>query len=259
MTIITSVYNQAGGVGKTTLVQNVSYHLVELGYRVLAIDLDPQSTLSAFMGIDRAELKKTVYHSLMQDEPLPIIKSAFGFDFAPANLGLQNAESELVTADMKEMRLKDALEPVLKDYDLILIDCPPQLGNLTYISLVASTHILVPIATQFKAFDSTELLMATYKRARARANRSLKFAAFVPTMYDGRNLADTRVYKALAEQLSELAPVLDPIPRSVAFVDASEKRQPLAVYQPRHPAIVPLKKIAKRLAELCPTMNQSPN
>jgi len=212
--------------------------------------MDPQASLTTFMGIDPVELTKTVYEALVGEELLPIKGKIHGMDIAPSNINLSAAELELVAALMRERRLKSALEPVLDKYDFILIDCPPSLGILSILSLVAATHVLVPIQTQFKAFQGTDLLLSTVAGLRAKANRQLRFAGFVPTMFDGRTAQETRTYKAIQEQLSALAVVFTPIPRSIVFADASEARLPLALANPKHPAVRVLEKIAEGLEDL---------
>lgn len=246
---IVTVFNQAGGVGKTTLVMNLGYHLAQCGLRTLLIDMDPQASLTTFMGLDPVDLDATIYESLIDTAPVPVTQNVHGMSLAPANLNLSAAELELVVADMRDLRLKDALVPLQDDFDVILVDCPPSLGILTYISLVAAHEVLVPIQTQFKAFQGTDLLLRTVARVRARPNRSLKIAGFLPTMFDGRNSQDERTYAAIREQLAPLGNVFMPIPRSTVFADAAEARQPLALYQPRHPAVTILNDIGETLAE----------
>ena len=246
---VVTVFNQAGGVGKTTLVMNLGYHLAQGGLRTLLIDMDPQASLTTFMGLDPVELDATIYESLINTVPVPVMQNVHGMSLAPANLNLSAAELELVVADMRDLRLKDALAPLQDDFDVILVDCPPSLGILTYISLVAAHELLVPIQTQFKAFQGTDLLLRTVARVRARPNRALRIAGFLPTMFDGRNSQDERTYAAIKEQLAPLANVFMPIPRSTVFVDAAEIRQPLALYQPKHPAVAILGEISKTLAE----------
>ena len=151
MSQIIALFNQSGGVGKTTLTMNLCYQLSVRSNRVLLVDMDPQASLTTFMGIDPVELSKTVYEAIVGDEPLPIHDKIHGIDIAPANINLSAAELELVSALMREMRLKEALSSITKEYDFILIDCPPSLGILSVISLVAATHVLVPIQTQFKS------------------------------------------------------------------------------------------------------------
>jgi chromosome partitioning protein len=247
---VITLFNQSGGVSKSTLAMNLAYHLQERKHRVLLIDMDPQGSLTTFMGLDPTSLKQTVYDSILHSKPLPIHAKIHGMDLAPANINLSAAELELVVADMRDGRLKEAIEPVLEQYDFILIDCPPSLGLLSYISLVASTHVLVPIQTQYKAFCGTELLLSTVARVRSRPNRKLKIAGFIPTMYDSRNVQDFRTLEAIREQLAKVGEVYEPIPRSTAFADASEDHVPLAVYNRKHPAVSILKKIAQSLEKL---------
>lgn len=250
MTKTIALFNQSGGVGKTTLTMNLGYHLGLRNNKVLLADIDPQASLTTFMGIDPEELDKTIYESIVDEEPLQIIKGINGLDLVPANINLSAAELELVSSLMREVRLKNALNSIANDYDFILLDCPPSLGILTVLSLVAATHVLVPIQTQFKSFQGTDLLLNTVARLRKAANRNLKIAGFIPTMFDGRTAQETRTYKAIKEQLSPLATVYEPIPRSVVFPDASEKRIPLALHQPKHPAVKVINKIVKKLERL---------
>ena len=119
----------------------------------------------------------------------------------------------------------------------ILIDCLPSLGLLSFVSLVAATHVLVPIETHIKAFEGTDELLQTLNSVK-KANKKLLIAGFVPTRYAKNNSADVRTLGAIQEQLSSWSQVFPPIPRATAFVDASEERSPLAVYAPKHPAVI---------------------
>lgn len=152
--------------------------------------------------------------------------------------------------DFREVRLQDAIVPIKDNYDFILIDCPPSLGLLSYISLVAATHVLVPIETHYKAFEGTNLLLQTVARIRKKGNRSLKIAGFVPSRYAATNSQDKRTLKAIQEQFAPVAPVYSPIPRITAFVDASEKQVPLAVYEPKNAVIKILDQLAAKMEKL---------
>jgi chromosome partitioning protein len=209
------------------------------------------------MGLDPYELDKTIYHAILHDEPLPIHKGIYaqnqkevgtpGVDLVPANLGLALAERELMSAMMSDFRLREALLPVQEQYDFILIDCPPSLGNLAYISLVAATHVLIPIQSQYKAFIGVQQLFDTIKLVRARPNRNLAIAGFVPTMYDRRNSHDERTLAAIQEQLSTVATVYPPIARSTIFADASEEHLPVALYDRKHPVLKTMNQIIEGL------------
>jgi chromosome partitioning protein len=250
VTKIIALFNQSGGVGKTTLTMNLGYQIALKKHRVLLVDMDPQASLTTFMGIDPVELEKTVYEAIVSEEPLPIHQQIHNMDIAPANINLSAAEIELVSTLMREMRCKNALSPLANQYDYILIDCPPSLGILSVISLVAANYVLVPIQCQFKAFQGTDLLLNTVARLRKAANPQLEIAGFIPTMYDSRTAQESRTYKAMQEQLSMLAPVFDPVPKTIAFADASEANVPLAKMKSSHPAIKVFKQIVKHLETL---------
>lgn len=239
MTCIIAFFNQAGGVGKTTLTQNLGYHLYQRGHRVLLVDLDPQGSLTTFMGLEPADLEKTIYEALVrsdedEDSPLPIHLDSYGLDLVPANILLANAEQELIFAELREFRLKQVLAPMLDNYDFILIDCPPSLGILSHISLVASTHVLVPIQCQFKALKGTDSLLKTVARVRKRLNKDLKLAGFVPTMYSMSNALDNRILESIQEQLLTIATVFPPMPRATAVAEAAEQGKPLALCPNKH-------------------------
>ncbi len=241
---IISLFNQAGGVGKTTTTQNLGYHLARRQNRVLLIDIDPQASLTIFMGIEPSSLKKTIYNSLIPDEEpedsLSIHQQLHDMDLVPANILLANAEQELIFEELRELRLKQVINPIKDDYDFILIDCPPSLGILSYISLVAATHILIPLECQFKALMGTDSLLQTVARVKKRLNPELKIAGFVPTMYQSRNSLDKRTYESIREQLSPIGEIFTPIPRATSIAEAAELAKPLALSNNKHKATLAL-------------------
>lgn len=250
MTRILAIFNQAGGVAKTTLTQNLGYQLARRDHSILLVDMDPQASLTTFMGLVPEELEQTVYEAVVEEDPLVIHKNIHQLDLVPTNTDLSVAEMQLVSADLREMRLKSALEAIEQEYDFILIDCPPSLGLLSYISLVAATHVLVPVQTQFKAFEGTDNLLTTVARVKTKINRKLTIAGFVPTIYDSRNAQDTRTLGAIQEQLSAIGTIFPAIPRSTAFPDAAEQRLPLMLHSPKHPAVAVLEQIAEGVESL---------
>lgn len=250
MTKVIAVFNQAGGVAKSTLTYNLGYHLVQKGHRVLLIDMDPQASLTKFLGLIPAQLEQTVSDAIIDEQPLSIHKEIHGMDLAPSSRILSGAEMQLVSAAMRDLRLKEAIEPIQDSYDFILIDCPPSLGLLSYISLVAATHVLVPVETHLKAFEGTDELLQTLTHVKNKANRKLQIIGFVPTRYAHQNSADKRTLGAISEQLSSWGKIFPPIPRATAFVDATEDRVPLAIYEPKHPAVAVLDQLAKHMESL---------
>jgi chromosome partitioning protein len=238
MTKILALFNQAGGVAKSTTALNLGYHLSQRSHRVLLLDIDPQASLTSFMGIEPSELETTIYDALVpkdeEEKPLPIHKNIHGMDLIPSNIDLANAEQELIFAELRELRLKQLLEAIASNYDFILIDCPPSLGILSHISLVASTHVLVPIQCQFKALKGTDSLLKTVARIRKRLNPQLKIAGFLPTMYQSSTSLDNRTLESIQEQLGEIATIFPPIPRATAVAEAAEEGKPLALCANKH-------------------------
>jgi chromosome partitioning protein len=250
-TPIIALFNQSGGVAKTTLTQNLGYHLA-LKHRVLLLDLDPQASLTTFMGLEPDDLLETIRNAIVDtNKPLPIYSEKIhGMFLVPADISLSASELQLAGVMSREQRLKNALKPIQENYDFILIDCPPSLGLLSIISLTAATHILVPVQCQFKSFKGTELLLETVVQVQANTNPDLQFAGFVPTMLDARTAQESRTAKALHQELSEYGTVYPPIPKTIAFADASERRMPLALYDKKHPAVALLQQIADSLEKL---------
>jgi chromosome partitioning protein len=239
---IISLFNQAGGVGKTTITQNIGYHLAQNHQKVLLIDLDPQASLTSFMGLEPSEQEMTIYQPLVEEQEasLPIQTNLFGVDFVPSNLLLANAEQQLIFANLREFRLQQILEPIRPNYDFILIDCPPSLGLLSLIALVASDGVLVPIQTQFKATVGTDSLLQTVYKVRKQINSKLQIVGFIPTQYLRTNKTEQRVLELIEEQLSAVAPILTPLPRATAIAEATEYGMPFALTPKKNSAIVKL-------------------
>jgi chromosome partitioning protein len=235
-----ALFNQSGGVGKTTLCQNLGYQLVTRGARVLLLDMDPQASLTTFMGLDVTELSETIYEALISEEghPLAVHSNLHQMDLAPANITLANAEQELILVEQRELRLQQALTPLLGNYDFVLIDCPPSLGILSQISLVAADYVLVPIQTQFKALMGTDFLLQTVKKIQRRLNPELKIAGFCPTMYSSANALDQRTLESIKEQLGKIAPVFTPIPRATAIAEAAEYGMPMGLSPKKQKSIL---------------------
>lgn len=229
---------------------NLGYALAKKKKKVLLLDLDPQASLTTFMGIEPHELDITVYDALVETFHLNIKNKIHGLDLAPTNINLSLAEMELVSALNREQRLKQVLFPILPNYDFILIDCPPSLGILSILALTAATHLLVPIETEFKSYFGTGLLLDTVARIRRHVNPDLDFAGFVPMKFDKRRSQHLRTYEQMKEELTKLGTVFTPIPDSTVFPDSTEERLPLALYKPKHPAVKVFNDIAKHLLQL---------
>ncbi|MBD1866451.1 ParA family protein [Leptolyngbya sp. FACHB-671] len=251
MAKVITIFNQAGGVGKTSLTMNLGYQLGQRKkQKVLLIDMDPQASLTIFMGVDPTEQEATVKDAILDKKALPILSEIHGMDLVPANILLSAAEMQLSSVLRRELRLKQAIDKVTDRYSFILIDSPPSLGMLSTLSLVAANYVLVPSQTQFKSIQGTNLVLQTIADVRDAIDHKLELAGVVPTIYAKGTLQDREALGVLESQLSAITKVYSPLPRSTAFPDASQERLPLAVFSPKHPAVTILKQIAKDLEKL---------
>ncbi|MEL7085768.1 MAG: ParA family protein [Cyanobacteria bacterium J06597_1] len=251
-TKIISLFNEAGGVGKTTVTHNLGYHLALQGKRVLLIDMDPQASLTVFLGFNPFELDEaeTACASLLDKAPLPIRKNVCGMDVVLSNISLSRAEIGLVNLNFREGRLKEAMRPIHSDYDFILIDCPPSLGQLVVVSLMAATHVLIPVECQFKAFMGSDALLFTIGNIKKFGNPNLKIAGFIPSKYASVNSQDRRTLAAIQDQFGQAAPIYEPIPRLTAFADASEQRIPLVAYNSKSAGVKAFDSLAAQMDAL---------
>jgi chromosome partitioning protein len=249
MAKIIALFNQSGGVGKSTLTMNLGYQLAQRSRRVLLVDMDPQASLTTFMGLEPYDLEPTISDALLRDMPLPVHPQIHGMDLLPANITLSAAEVQLHSAIAREWKLKRILDRVAEDYDYILIDCPPTLGILSILSLVAATHIMIPLQTHYKAYKGTDLLLDTVRQIQEQVNADLAIAGIVPMMFSNTG-QDKAILEATQQQLNEVATVFPPISRAIAFADASMSHQPLAVYDPKHAMVKVLETITSSLEAL---------
>ena len=189
MTAILTIANQKGGVGKTTTAINLAAAIALRKKRTLLIDLDPQAN-SSITFFDMAEVQTSMFDVLGEHraELASVIKVTKNpmLAVAPSRLALAKLEQQLSGQFDAPYKLKDALAPVLKEYDYIIIDTPPALGILTVNALVASTHLLVPIQAAYFAIEGTDDLLETYERIRARPNPALKVLGVLITLFDKR-------------------------------------------------------------------------
>ncbi|PJZ46901.1 MULTISPECIES: ParA family protein [Leptospira] len=231
---IVSISNQKGGVGKTTTAINLASNLVDLGKKVLLLDIDPQGNSGSGLGLEVQSLNKTTYEVLIGElSAREAVQKTFvnNLDIIPSNINLSGLEVDFLGMERKEFKLKDALASVKESYDYILIDCPPSLGVLTINALCASQSVMITLQTEYFALEGLSQLMRIISLVQSQWNPSLALEGVLLTMYDKRtNLAnqvaeDVRNY--FKEKVYETV-----IPRNVKLSEAPSFGKPINYYDP---------------------------
>ena len=227
---IIAVVNQKGGVGKTTTAVNLTAALTELGLKVLLCDFDPQANATSGMGLDKRKIKHTVYDAIIGrcETEKAIVATKYG-DVLPSSADLAGAGVELIGEPDRERKLRNALEPVKDQYDLILIDCPPSLEMLTLNGLIAAEGILVPVQCEYFALEGLSDLMGTLRTVKRKLNPRLEIFGVALTMFDGRTNFSTQV----AEEVRRHFPgkvFSAVVPRNIRLAEAPSHGIPVTSY-----------------------------
>ena len=230
MGIVISLLNHKGGVGKTTSTVNIGAALVELGHKVLLIDLDPQANLSISLGVPRQRV--TIYEALKGEGDLVPYTCKEGLDIITSSLDLSGAEMELINEPGREYILRDLIGQVSDNYDYVLLDCPPALGLLTLNALTSSRYVLIPLQTEFLAVQGLAKIKQVIDKVRARLNKQLDMLGVFATMYDNRRVLNREVMETIQRYFSDR--VFDTaIRENIALAEAPAQRKDIFSYSPK--------------------------
>ena len=227
--------NQKGGVGKTTTCVNLASYLAKMGLKILIIDMDPQGNATTGLGIVKSSLDYSVYNVMTEEIDVngaKINTIVDNLEILPSDIDLAGAEVELVYTKEREKVLKKALSPIKKNYDYILIDCPPSLGLLTINALTASDGAIIPIQSEYYALEGLSQLMNSIKLVKRHLNPSLQIEGVLLTMNDSR----ATMSKQIAEEIkkffgSKLYNTV--IPRNVKLAEAPSHGVPIMMHDTR--------------------------
>ena len=230
-----AIFNQKGGVGKTTTNVNLSACLAKLNKRILVIDIDPQGNTTSGFGINKEEMEWSIYHSLIDEVNIKEtivdleIKNLY---LAPSNVELAGAEIELTKNNNRELSLKRAINEVKNEYDYIFIDCPPSLGLLTINALAAADSVVIPIQCEYYALEGVSQLMNTIKLVKKSLNQQLNIEGVVLSMFDGRTNLSIQVVDEVKRYFrSKVYTTI--IPRNVRLAEAPSYGLSIIDYDPK--------------------------
>jgi chromosome partitioning protein len=249
---VIAVFNQKGGVGKTTTNVNLTASLGSIGKKILVLDLDPQGNTTSGYGIDKHLVEKTIYDVVIDgvDIDETILTTEFeNVDIVAADTDLAGCEIELTSRDSREYILKNAINKVKDKYDYIFIDCPPSLGMLTINSLTAVDSVLIPIQCEYYALEGVSQLMGTIKLVKSRLNPNLDIQGVVLSMFDGRaNLSIQVVDEVKKYFKGNVYTTL--IPRNVRLAEAPSHGKPVLYYDSKCRGAVAYMELAEEFIDL---------
>ena len=229
---VIALANQKGGVAKTTTTLNLGVGLHDLGARVLAVDLDPQSNLSMSQGVDVESLPVGMYHVLVGQASIAEIIETREIDIAPAGIELAGAELALSGMIGRERALERALRPVRDLYDYILLDTPPSLGLLTVNAMVAADGIIVPVQCEYLSLRGLAQLRETLAQVRENLNPQVDIVGILPTMYDGRTIHGREAVQLLEESFGDRV-YRTRIGKTIRFAEAPVQGKSVIRYEPQ--------------------------
>ena len=246
---IFSIVNQKGGVGKTTTAINIATAMAAIGKKILLIDLDPQGNASTGLGIDANDRNNTIYEVIIGQVKAQeaIMKTKIpNLKIITSTVDLSASEVELVNIENREFLLKNALEEIIAEYEVIIIDCPPSLGLLTVNALCASDSILIPMQCEFFSLEGLSHLLNTVGLIKDNLNQNLAISGIILTMHDKRNKLTEQVEEDVRNFLGDKV-YENHIPRNVRLSEAPSYGLPGVVYDSKCTGSVAYLKLAREI------------
>lgn len=248
---IIALANQKGGVGKTTTAVNLGAYLARMGHKILLVDIDPQGNASSGLGVDIHSLEKTIYEVLIGEISASeaLIPSDYdGLTILPANVQLSGVEVDMLQAADKEYILKNALTQITGKFDIVLIDCPPNLGILTLNALCAANRVMVTLQTEYYALEGLTQLMKVIQLVQNSLNPELILDGVVLTMFDQRTSLANQVVDDVREHFPDRV-YETIIPRNVKLSEAPSFGKFIGEYAPESTGARAYEDLAKEVAQ----------
>ncbi|HMT90267.1 MAG TPA: ParA family protein [Dermatophilaceae bacterium] len=247
--VVVAVANQKGGVAKTTSVASLGAAFAELGKRVLLVDLDAQACLTFSLGVDPDTVETSINEVLLGQAEVgdAVIECAEGVHLLPSVIDLAGAEAQLLGRPGREFALRTALEPVLGDYDIVLLDCSPSLGVLTLAALTAAKGLIIPMPCEMLSHRGVGQLLDTVRDVKRLLNKDLEVVGVLPTLFDGRSAHSQAVLADVGERYG-LPVLLPPIPKTIRFAEAPAVGRSILTTAKRSKGAAAYRQVAEGLA-----------